>query len=62
MLGGKFEELLIILVIILVLFGAKKLPELARSLGSSAKEIRKGFSDDDSDEKPAKTSSNKKPA
>ncbi len=35
-------ELIILLVVILVLFGAKKLPELARSLGSSAKEFRKG--------------------
>lgn len=44
---GKAEELLIILVIILILFGGKKLPELARSIGSSVKEIRKGFADDD---------------
>jgi sec-independent protein translocase protein TatA len=33
--------LLIILLIILVLFGAKKLPDLARSLGQSMKEFRK---------------------
>ncbi|MEO8863193.1 MAG: twin-arginine translocase TatA/TatE family subunit [Candidatus Saccharimonadales bacterium] len=44
---GKTEELLIVLAIILVLFGGKKLPELARSLGQSVKEIRKGFSDDE---------------
>lgn len=43
---GKTEELLIILVIILVLFGAKKLPELAKGIGQSVKEVRKGFSDD----------------
>ncbi len=35
-------ELVIILVIILLLFGARKLPDLARSLGASAKEFRKG--------------------
>jgi sec-independent protein translocase protein TatA len=39
-------DLLIILAIVLLLFGAKKLPDLARSLGSSARELRKGLSDD----------------
>jgi sec-independent protein translocase protein TatA len=43
---GKVEELLIVLVIILVLFGAKKLPELARSVGESVREVRKGFHGD----------------
>lgn len=54
---GKTEELIIVLVIILILFGAKKLPELARSIGQSAKEVRKGFADDvdDEDEKPKRT-------
>ena len=32
-------EFILILVILLLLFGAKKLPELARSLGSSAEEL-----------------------
>ena len=50
MMLGKFEELLVILVIILVLFGGKKLPELARSIGQSVKEVRKGFRDDDKDD------------
>ncbi len=49
---GKFEELLVILVIILVLFGAKKLPELARGIGQSVREIKNGFSGQ-VDEKPA---------
>jgi sec-independent protein translocase protein TatA len=52
---GKVEELAILLVIILILFGGKKLPELAKGIGSSVKEIRKGFSD--SDTTPAKKSS-----
>lgn len=43
MFGLRPTELLIILAIILVLFGAKKLPGLARSLGSSAKEFKKGL-------------------
>lgn len=36
-------ELVIILLIVLVIFGAKKLPGLARSLGASTKEFRKGI-------------------
>jgi sec-independent protein translocase protein TatA len=38
-------DLLIILAIVLLLFGAKRLPELSRSLGSSARELRKGLSE-----------------
>jgi sec-independent protein translocase protein TatA len=60
---GKFEELLVILVIILVLFGGKKLPELARSIGTSVREVRKGFSGDDTDKTsqvaPSSSSKNK---
>lgn len=40
-------ELIVILVILLLLFGAKKLPELARSIGSSAKELRGAMKDDE---------------
>ncbi|HVR33289.1 MAG TPA: twin-arginine translocase TatA/TatE family subunit [Acidimicrobiia bacterium] len=36
------QELIVILVVLVLLFGARKLPELARSLGASAKEFRKG--------------------
>lgn len=36
-------ELIIILAILLLLFGAKKLPELARSIGTSAGELKKGM-------------------
>lgn len=38
-------ELILILVIVLLLFGSKKLPNLARSIGSSLGELRKGMSD-----------------
>jgi sec-independent protein translocase protein TatA len=49
-------EVIIVLAILVLLFGAKKLPELAKSFGTSAKELRKGFRDDISDEKkPADT-------
>ena len=48
-LGGG--ELLIVLVIILVLFGGAKLPQLARSLGQAKKEFSSGMADED--EKPS---------
>ncbi|MEP7167534.1 MAG: twin-arginine translocase TatA/TatE family subunit [Candidatus Woesebacteria bacterium] len=51
MLGIGFEELIVVLIIILVLFGGKKLPELSRSIGESIKELRKGLTDP-IDEKP----------
>ena len=43
MFGLRGQELLIILLIVLIIFGARKLPDLARSLGASAKEFRKGI-------------------
>ena len=39
---GKFEELLVILVVILVLFGDNKLPELARGLAKSMRGASEG--------------------
>lgn len=38
--GGP--ELIIILVIILLLFGAKKIPELAKGLGTGVREFKRG--------------------
>jgi sec-independent protein translocase protein TatA len=43
-------ELLIILAVILLLFGAKKLPDLARSLGRSTGEFKKGLKEGSEDE------------
>jgi sec-independent protein translocase protein TatA len=52
-LGGL--ELLILLAIILLFFGAKRVPGLARSLGEGARELKKAASEDAgvSGEKPA---------
>lgn len=45
-----WPEIIVILVVVLLLFGSAKLPELARSIGKSAKELRKGMREDDEDE------------
>jgi sec-independent protein translocase protein TatA len=45
MFGLGYQELLLILVIVLILFGAQRLPDLAKSLGSSVKEFKKGVSE-----------------
>ena len=44
-MGGL--EVLILLVIILLFFGAKRIPELARSFGVGARELKKAASEDD---------------
>jgi sec-independent protein translocase protein TatA len=47
MFGIGGQELLLILVIVLLLFGAKKLPELARGMGKGIKEFKKTQNEDD---------------
>lgn len=44
-LGLGVPELIIILVIILVLFGAKNLPKLGSAVGKSVKNLREGMAD-----------------
>ncbi|HLG01169.1 MAG TPA: twin-arginine translocase TatA/TatE family subunit [Acidimicrobiia bacterium] len=49
-------ELIVVLVIVLLLFGANRLPKLARSLGKAQKEFKKGVDEgatesDEDDEK-----------
>lgn len=40
-------EIIIIVLIVLILFGGKKIPELMRGLGSGVKEFKKATNDDD---------------
>ncbi|KPK69818.1 hypothetical protein AMJ87_09850 [candidate division WOR_3 bacterium SM23_60] len=56
-----WQEILLILLIVLLLFGARKIPDLAKGLGKGIREFKKGLSeiekpidknDTESDEKP----------
>lgn len=51
MMGLGFNELLILLLIVLVLFGASKLPQLGRGLGEGITNFRRGLKGPDGDEK-----------
>ncbi len=42
-----FQELLIILLIVLVIFGASKLPQLGRGLGEGIRNFKRGIKGDD---------------
>jgi sec-independent protein translocase protein TatA len=43
--GLGAPELIIILLIVMLIFGSTKLPKLARSLGESSKEFKKGLAE-----------------
>jgi sec-independent protein translocase protein TatA len=45
-----WQEILLILLIALLLFGARKIPDLARSLGKGIKEFKKGLHEIESPE------------
>lgn len=45
----SITQLLIILLIIVLLFGAKKIPELAKGLGSGIKNFKKAVKEDEED-------------
>ncbi|WP_415908264.1 twin-arginine translocase TatA/TatE family subunit [Oleiharenicola sp. Vm1] len=58
-LGGP--ELILILVILLLLFGGSKLPQLAKGLGQSVKEFKKASKEDEEEDKKPAAKSETKP-
>ncbi|MBI2684116.1 MAG: twin-arginine translocase TatA/TatE family subunit [Actinobacteria bacterium] len=52
-MGGLFQptHLIIVLAIVLVLFGAKKLPEMGRGLGAGMREFKKGVTGEPEEDK-----------
>jgi sec-independent protein translocase protein TatA len=49
-----FQELLVVLAIVLVIFGASRLPALGKGLGEGIKNFKKGVKGDDDDARPGK--------
>ena len=60
-MGGKFgfTEILLILVVVLLLFGGKKIPELMKGLGTGIKEFKDAAKGDEKDSKDKKEESSK---
>lgn len=51
MLGLGFGELIVVLLIVVLMFGGKKLPQLGSSLGESIKNFKKGMKGEDDNDK-----------
>ena len=64
-IGGLFGmgagELMLLLAVLILLFGAKKLPELAKGLGKSVTEFKKAAREAEEEEKASETKLASKP-
>lgn len=60
MLGLGLPEILLILVIALLIFGAAKLPEIGRAMGKALSEFKKGTQEITSDVKPKESDKEEK--
>jgi sec-independent protein translocase protein TatA len=54
MFGLGFQELVIILIIVVIVFGAGKLPDLGKGLGQGIKNFKKAVSGQDDDDESTK--------
>jgi sec-independent protein translocase protein TatA len=52
MFGLGFPELVLILVIVVLIFGTSRIPELGRGLGEGIRNFRKGMKGDEEEKKP----------
>lgn len=50
-MGFGWQEILLVLLILVVLFGARKLPEIGRGLGESIRSFKKAIKGDEAEEK-----------
>jgi len=48
-----FREILLILLVVMVLFGAKRIPEMMKSMGQGVKEFKKAAKEISSDDEPS---------
>jgi sec-independent protein translocase protein TatA len=55
----SFGKILLILLVIVILFGAKKIPDLAQGLGKGIREFKKAINDDENDNNKSGTSDKK---
>jgi sec-independent protein translocase protein TatA len=59
--GFGFREILVVLLIVILFFGAKRIPELARGLGRGVKEFKDGMSEGEKGDGKSNTNEEKKP-
>ena len=55
-----WQEILLILLIIIVLFGASRIPSIMKAMGKGVKEFKQGISSDEDDEKKIEEKEEKK--
>ena len=51
MFGFGFQELLVVLLLLVLIFGASRIPELGKGLGEGIKNFKRGLKGGDEDEK-----------
>lgn len=61
-MGPSWMNIVVILVIVLLLFGGKKIPELAKGLGAGIKNFKNAVKDDEADVKTIASKEEEKPA
>lgn len=60
-MGPSWMNIVVILVIVLLLFGGKKIPELAKGLGTGIKNFKNAVKDDEADVKNIASKEEEKP-